>query len=72
MTKRMMIEVRGKSKSWLFHFDGDTSHLDEWRSDGLEINVIENSIPAWIVQLGVARVWCFLQDLFNFKNPWRK
>ena len=67
----MSVEVRGKSKTWCFNFYGDTRHLDEWRLDGLEVHVVENSIPAWVVGIGMTKPWCFLQDIFNFKNPWR-
>lgn len=59
--KQMMIEVRGKNK-----------HLDEWRSDGLEVNVVEYAFPYAVAQLGLTRPWMFLQDIFNFRNPWRK
>lgn len=41
------------------------------RSDGLNIIVPENIIPAWVVDAGLLRPWCFLQDLWNFKNPFR-
>ena len=74
MSKKLMfIEVRGNHKRWSFSFIGDTKYLTDWRSDGLEVNVIENSIPAWWVEIGLPAGWyCFWQDLFNVKNPWRK
>jgi len=70
--KTMFIEVRGKNKSWCFHFYGDPQYLPEWRADGLEVNVIENSVPVWAVKARLLRPYVFLQDVFNFKNPWRK
>jgi hypothetical protein len=70
-SKLMMVEVRGKEKRWLFKFYGDTAYLADWRGDGLDVEVIENSIPAWVAGLGMARAWCFVQDIFNFKNPFR-
>ncbi len=71
MSKLMSVEVRGREKKWCFSFYGDPAYLEVWRSDGLEVHVIENTIPAWVASLGMARAWCFMQDLFNFKNPLR-
>jgi|TARA_R110000822_G_scaffold6177_1_gene26109 hypothetical protein len=32
-----------------------------------------NSIPAWWVYSGLSVRWfCFFQDIFNFKNPFKK
>lgn len=73
MSKKLIgIEVRGNHKKWGFHFYGDPKYIDEWRADGLEVGEIENIIPEWVVDLGLLKPWCFLQDLFNFRNPWRK
>ena len=70
MSKKLMsVTVRGYRKTWSFNFYGDPKHLNEWRTDGLEIGEIENVIPVWIVTLGLTRMWCFFQDVFNFKNP---
>lgn len=67
----MSIEVHGSNDKWSFQFYGDTVHLDDWRNDGLNIDIIENVIPSWIVYFGLANVYVMLQDLFNFKNPLR-
>ena len=71
MNKQMSVIVRGKHHEWAFQFDGDPAHIADWRADGLEVNIIENSIPAWVAELGLARAWCIGQDLLNFRNPWR-
>lgn len=70
--KRMSVVVRGKLGEYVFPFSGDPRHLEAWRADGLEVYVIENTVPEWVQILGMVRPWCFLQDLFNFKNPWGK
>ena len=67
MKKLLSIEVRGNENSWAFNFYGDSKHLDTWRDDGLIVNEIINTIPEWIVDLGLIRIWTFFQDLFNFK-----
>lgn len=70
--KLLILSVRGKGHSWSFEFYGDPKYLPEWRADGLEIDEVCNTIPLWVADLGLVRSWCFLQDLFNFRNPWRK
>ena len=72
MAKKLLsITVRGHSHQWSFEFFGDPRYLDEWRADGLDIVQVENIVPAWVVDLGLTRAWCFAQDVFNFRNPWR-
>lgn len=70
--KLLSIVVRGNMQKWSFEFYGDLKYLPEWRADGLEIDEVCNTIPLWVVNLGLTNVWCFLQDIFNFKNPWSK
>jgi len=70
--KLMHVEVRGNEKCWGFLFYGDPKYLPEWQADGLNVVLVENLIPVWAANLGLVRPWCFLQDLFNFRNPWRK
>lgn len=70
MSKKLMcVDVRGNRKQWGFMFYGDPKHLADWRADGLVVDEVENIIPEWVVDLGLVRPWCFLQDLLNFKNP---
>ena len=67
MKKLMSVEVTGASKTWSFLFYGDPKYLEEWRNDGLEVDEIINTIPEWVMDLGLTRPWIFLQDIFNFK-----
>lgn len=67
MKQLLSIEVRGHEHEWSFNFYGDPKHLDEWRDDGLEVVEIVNTIPSWAVDLGLTKIWFFIQDLFNFK-----
>ena len=70
MAKKLMsITVRGKKKEWSFDFYADPKYWPDWEEDGLEVYQVQNQIPTWVVNLGLMRAWCFLQDLFNFKNP---
>ena len=63
----MSITVQGKNHKYSFNFYGYPEHLETWRKEGLEIDMIENTIPVWIVDLGLTKIWCRIQDVFNFK-----
>lgn len=72
MAKKLLsIAVKGKSSWWGFNFYGDPKHIETWRNDGLDVVEIENTIPQIIADFGLVKQWCFLQDLFNFKNPFK-
>jgi hypothetical protein len=70
--KLLSITVKGDTKRWSFAFYGDPKYLEEWRADGLDVNEIYNVVPIWVTDLGLVRVGCFLQDIWNLKNPFRK
>ncbi len=67
----MEVEVQGNRCKWGFVFEGDTKYLADWRADGLVVDEVLNIIPEWVVRLGLMRAWCFIQDLLNFKNPFK-
>jgi hypothetical protein len=69
--KLIAIEVKGIRKRWSFSFYADPKHVDDWRIDGLNVTLIENTIPIWVVDYKLIRPWCFMQDILNFKNPFR-
>lgn len=70
MKKLYSLEIRGKRKEWGFPLWADPKHVEDWRADGLVFNEILNSIPKWWVDMGFSvRLWCFFEDIFNFKNP---
>ena len=66
---RCTVDVRGKQSEWGIPCDLSRKAVDDMRADGLDVKVIENTIPVFVANLGLARPWCFLQDLWNFKNP---
>lgn len=72
MSKKLMsVTVKGENKIWSFNIHEDPQFLIEWRADGLDIVEIENTIPEWVPG-GFVNAWCFLQDIFNFKNPFKR
>lgn len=69
--KLLSISVKGNNKQWSFNFYGNTRYINEWREDGLEIDIIENTIPEFINDIGLTKAWVFFQDIINFNNPFR-
>lgn len=72
MKQKLSIEVRGKQHNWSFIINEDPKYLKEWRDDDLIINEVYNVIPEFIVNLGLIKIWCFFEDIFNFRNPFSK
>ena len=66
MKEQMFLEVKGKHKEWIFMFEGDTEHLESWRADGLEVNVVHGSIPYWMAGTFLARPWVELQRAWRW------
>jgi len=65
MKRVFLLTVRGKQHEWCFQFDGEEQYWDDWLDDGLNVGMVENIIPEWVVFLGLERVWCKLQTLFR-------
>lgn len=68
--KLLIISVKGKDHSWSFEFYADPKYLEDWREDGLEVDEVCNTIPAWLPVWGIS-LWCGLQDIWNFRIPGR-
>lgn len=66
-----IIQVDGKEHEWSVHALMTQTQVDDMRADGVEVGVIENKIPFWVADAGLIGPWCFFQDLWNFKNPFR-
>lgn len=63
------VTVRGNRSEWGIPSDLSDEAISDMRADGLQVDVVVNTIPAIVADLGLARVWCFFQDLLNFRNP---
>ena len=68
MKRVFLITVRGKQHEWSFPFDYDEKYWDEWLEDGLDIKMVENIIPEWVVNCGLNDIWCKLQTFFRGGN----
>jgi hypothetical protein len=70
MKQWMTIEVRGRDRTWAFTTKADARYLEEWQADGLQIFILENTIPAWVVDLGLTRPWIWAQDFWKVLRLW--
>ena len=61
------IEIRGKSSTWGINWHASEAEIEALRADGIEVGVIENIIPAWVVDLGLTRAFISAQDLWQFR-----
>ena len=69
---RYTITVRGKRRTWSLDLDADPRFVEEWRADGLEIDEVINTIPAWWVDLGLpVGLWVWAEDFVRLRwLPW--
>jgi hypothetical protein len=67
--QRYSITIQGNQHRWSFDVDIDPKYVEAWRDDGIDISEVFHVIPEWAVGAGLLRVWCFIQDIFHFRNP---
>lgn len=70
--KRVCVTMRGMSSEWGLLLDMSQMQIDAMRADGIEVNEVVNTIPMWAVETGLTTPWCFIQDVFNFRNPFSR
>jgi hypothetical protein len=70
--QRMLIELRGREKQWSFVTYADPQYPPEWEADGLQIFILENTIPEWVAGMGLPAIkaWCWAQDAWRFLRVW--
>ncbi len=67
MKRLFSITVKGKTKEWSFNFEADEKYWNDWTEDDLDVALVQNIIPTWVVDCGMTKAWCFLQDIFQFR-----
>lgn len=66
MKKTYAIDIRGKTKTWVFIVHENPKYIKEWQDDGLHIDEVVNIIPQWYVDLGLpVKLWCAIQDILK-------
>jgi len=67
MKRHYSLHVHGQNKHWSFDIYTEPGHVKAWREDGLEIAEVVGSCPGWVAELGLSRIWLFVQDVINFR-----
>lgn len=63
MKAKYSIYVKGKSgKRFSFSFISDTECEQSWEDEGFEVDMVYNTIPLLVKQLGLTNLWSWLQD----------
>ncbi len=70
--KKCSVNVKGKKHIWRVQVYATMEQIKRWDQDGLDVGIEIYSIPEVIMRLGLVRPWCFMQDIFNFRNPFSK
>jgi len=68
---KVLIPMRGQSSEWAVISDMSRAQIDDMRADGIDVGIIENTIPVWVADAGMMHLWWFLQDVWNLRNPMR-
>jgi hypothetical protein len=66
-----VLHMKGEHSTWCVRAEMSQEQIQAMREDGIEVGVLENTIPNWVVNLGLVKPWCFLQDVWGFRNPFR-
>lgn len=70
------IEFKSKDgKIYLYSFEitrKDFKFLQEKAPDNIKIHEVRYVMPSWIVSLKLTKIYCFLYDIFLFRNPFNK
>lgn len=61
--------IHGRRHHWGITTPLPQATIDAMIEDGIEIDILENTVPFWINEAGLTRPWCFFQDIWNLKNP---
>ena len=69
--KLYSIEVRGNEKVWSFYTYLNPDYIKNYLDDGLMVTEVLYTVPQIAVDLRMVGVWCFFQDVFNFRNPFK-
>ena len=67
-----LVEIRGSSHEWGVQSQMSGDQIEAMRADGIDVFVIENTVPGWIADCGLSHVWCFFQDVWNMRNPFKR
>ncbi len=72
MTRTYIIEHHGRTRIWALIVYRTEEAAADMRADGIELHEVTNTVPFWVAELGLARLWCFAQDIWDWPSNWRR
>ena len=66
-----LLKMSGRTSTFSVRAEMSWEQIKAMNDDDIEIGILENTAPEWVVDFGLLSVWCFIQDIWSFKNPWR-
>lgn len=70
MIRTYIIEHHGNTHTWALLIRRTEEAAADMRADGIELHEMTNTVPFWVAELGLARLWCFAQDIWNWPSDW--
>lgn len=67
--KQCLVTIRGKRHEFSVKCGLSDEAIRDLRADGIEVIDEWHAVPAWAVDLGLTRAWCFVADVLRLRNP---
>jgi hypothetical protein len=61
--------LRGRQHEWAVTIKLTPEGAADMRADGIDLGEVWYRVPAWVVQIGLGRLWMRATDIFHFRNP---
>ncbi len=71
MKKKYLVSFKGKNNNWSMLATMTKREAEYMRADGIMVLELLYVWPDWVEEWGLAGVWMFAADVFNFRNPFR-
>lgn len=70
-TAKYLVIFKGNNNTWNTIMTMTEREAAYMKADGLEVYEFLYIWPDWVEEWGLAGVWMFAADVFNFRNPFR-
>lgn len=65
---KWFVVMRGERHEWIMVIG--EAQAKGMMEDGIPVFEIANTVPVWAANLGLTRLWCRLEDLWNWPSRW--
>ena len=68
MKKLYELPIKGRKKQWGFEVWLEEKHIKDYLEDGLQLDEIVASIPAWVVMIGFTTPYLWIKQTIDCNN----